>query len=102
MRQLLVVIFVAGCGLYTHGGEDDVCLPTPAVPAELFRDPSTGVCQAFGGGSCGPCGPCAETGVALPDWAMCGGACDALDETQCLAQSGCHAAYTENPAADQL
>ncbi len=99
------MILLTGCGLYTHGGGDDICLEgTPgAVPALELRDPSTGVCQAFGGGGgCGTCQPCAAVGTVEPDWAMCGGACEALDETHCLAQAGCHAAYTENPAADQL
>lgn len=66
-----------------------------------YRDPATGQCQSFGNPyPCdNQCGPCPGYADVLPDWGMCGGACDGLSETQCLATADCHAAYQDDSAA---
>jgi hypothetical protein len=108
MRSWLVLgsLLVAGCNLY-FGGDDQP--PPPCnygddIYEPLLRNPQTGECESFGwgGGTCSDQCPCPGTanggavksGVAMPDWASCGGACDALDEKTCLATAGCHAEYT--------
>jgi hypothetical protein len=65
----------------------------------LYRDPATGQCESFGQPCDTSCGQlCPGYGLA-PDWATCGGACDSLTETQCLATPSCHAAYQDDSAA---
>ncbi len=105
MRSLVCLIVLAGCF-----GDSHSCPQYGVVakePAQIYRDPSTGQCEAIntggGGYPCDPqCGPCAEpagaAGEALPDWASCNGPCTALDEQQCLASTSCHAAYLASPS----
>jgi len=83
------------------GGDDvqnDDCM-TVAVPASAYyRDPSNGACINEGGGSACGCGePCVGTapGGTYAIWGACNTTCDALDETTCIATTGCHAAYVE-------
>jgi hypothetical protein len=89
-----VVILLAGCGLYWN----DPPPPPPACAGTGFsggsdgidlRDPDTGQCVDYSTGDCG-CLPC---GVDAPNWAECNGRCETLDESSCLAEPGCHAAY---------
>ena len=83
MRAALIALVLAGCT--STGGDDQICAATPGVAISL-RDPSTGQCEAFDTGGC--------RGIPVPDWAECGGACDALDEPTCLATAHCRAVYT--------
>jgi hypothetical protein len=72
-----------------------------AIADIQYRDPATGQCQSFGNPyPCdNQCGPCPGYADVLPDWGMCGGACDGLSETQCLATADCHATYQDDSAA---
>ena len=101
---ILLITLLAGCDLYTHGG-DDVCTTNgygADAPAYQQRDPSTGICTYYGGGG-GNCtydsnGCCQyyETPVAVPaPGSYCSGACEGLDENTCSTTYGCHAAYEE-------
>ncbi len=71
------------------------------IASPELRNPDSGQCEPFytgGGGGCDACGSCydAPTGAESPpppDWAQCYGACESLDESACLAASGCRAAY---------
>lgn len=78
---------------------DDQCLYDRAgagapIASQEYRDPVTGTCQSFGGYDCSdPCAPCPATGAALPDWAMCYGACEGLGESACKATPSCRAIY---------
>jgi hypothetical protein len=84
MRAALVAIAVAGCTT-TGGGDDQQICADPEVAISL-RDPSTGVCEAFDTSTC--------RGIPFPDWASCGGTCDSLGESDCLATAHCRAVYT--------
>ncbi len=102
MRHFWLVALVAGC-VIDHP-KPPPCEFAAAIPAQQLRDPSSGQCVSFGGGM--PCDPacgqeCPGVG-AEPDWATCGGVCDALDEAQCLASTTCHAAYQDDSAAQPV
>lgn len=96
--RALALAFVITTGCI---GGDDSCqyyATGDLAPAYELRDPTTGVCQPFGGGgTCNdPCNPCPATGatdIAQPDWAMCYGSCEGLDESTCKATSACRAVY---------
>jgi hypothetical protein len=96
MRKLALLLALStGCALYLPGQtEDDTCGPGGVlISASQLRDPSTGTCESFPNGV--PCGCnqiCAP--AAFPDWSICSGACDTLDETACLNAPGCRTAYT--------
>src|SRR5512146_2834941 len=96
MKHVAVLLLVLG-GCFTD--PPPRCLATGAAEiADIqYRNPANGQCQSFGQPCDNSCGLC--PGVALPDWAMCGGACDSLTETQCLATPSCHAAYQDDSAA---
>jgi hypothetical protein len=105
-RLILLCILASGCGLYWGDDKQDDCVYNGGTAGEGApqgqRDPSTGICDynyGGGGGYCdGSCGPCPEAGGAdIParDWGSCNTACDALDESTCIATSGCHAAYLD-------
>ena len=67
-----------------------------AIAEQQYRDPQSGVCQSFGYGCDPVCGyDCPATGApeAQPDWAMCYGACEGLDEAACKTTSACRAVY---------
>ncbi len=111
MRRLVaVLVLLSGCDLYWGGNSgDDICESdscgcglggTKEVPvglAQQHRNPDTGNCEDVGWGGCSdPCLPCAALVPPQQDWGVCGGSCDLLDESACLAATGCHAAYTEN------
>src|SRR5262245_40123152 len=98
------VTLLAGCGIYLD--DDDPCentyLDEPGI-AVGQRNPETGVCEYLGGGPYPPCdskcGPCVypageSGGSAMPSWGYCESQCTALDESTCLAASGCRAVYT--------
>jgi hypothetical protein len=75
---------------------------TPVADVQ-YRDPQSGQCESLGGYPCDPacgqlCPPTAGDGVAQ-DWGLCDGACEALDEAQCLASTSCHATYQDDSAA---
>jgi hypothetical protein len=99
MRTVAVLLVVGGC-LYTDPSPPPPCeYAGEAAPAQELRDPQTGQCEAYGP----PCDPacgqaCPETAaIAEPDWASCGGSCESLTESQCLASPTCHAAYSDTP-----
>jgi len=98
MRTVALLLVVTGC-LYTDNPPPPPpCAVAEQAPAQELRDPATGQCESFGY----PCDPacgqqCPATGIAEPDWGSCGGACEALTETQCLASSTCHATYQDSP-----
>lgn len=104
MRTLLACLVAVtsstGCLFYfDKDDKDDRCLATPegAIAAEEFRDPNTGLCQPFGGGSCNDaCGPCPGAAEALPDWGSCWSGCEGLEEDTCQLTAGCRAAYTNS------
>ena len=84
MRALvLALIATAGC-FSGPGTGDDIC-PATAIATQGLRDPSNGTCEGFGGGC---------RGIADPDWAVCGGACEAKGEADCRGTAGCRAIYT--------
>ena len=110
MRRLTVALLalvapLSACTL-VFGGDDEPCnggsggaLP----PAPALRNPDTLTCDTFGGGggycdpACGPCpladGTANDALIAIPTWAQCGHACEALDEGSCIAAPGCRATY---------
>ena len=108
MRSLVVLIALtcSGCLLFFddggRGGDDDCLVPAGdprpealSEPAPL-RNPETLTCDSFGGGCRPECGPCPlgegeprEPQAPIPSWGLCGGTCDALDETACSANAGC-------------
>jgi len=91
----LFLVLVGGC--FT---DNKPCLQNTAGIADIsYRNPATGQCQSFGQPCDTSCGQLCPAGVALPDWGVCGGACDALAETQCLATPNCHASYQDDSAA---
>jgi hypothetical protein len=88
MRAAVALVLLAGCSLYfdhSGGGGDDACL---GPPAQELRDPTTGQCQAFGGG-------CGINDPLVPDWATCGGACEGLDQTSCGLTAGCREIFAD-------
>jgi hypothetical protein len=107
----VLVILLSGCDLY-FGGDDDPCEydyatggTKPDIAAQEVRNPETGVCEYGGGGGwgcddrCGPC-PAYEDSTPVQDWGACYGKCYGFGETACMAQTGCYAAYLDDPAAD--
>lgn len=107
MRSLLVPVLVllAGCDLYFDGDDDDTpCLETPPIAPLELRNPDNGQCQPFGGFPCdGTCGPCAEAAAdqAQPDWGVCYGGCDFLDEASCSVDPSCRVVYDANSNVDE-
>jgi len=118
-RLACLLILLGGCDLYWGGGNgDDVCYGGGYdYAAYEQRNPDTGQCETTGPDGCYDyCGPCALAGTAEPgttdagtaggapaadyNWGMCYGACSGLDESSCLATSGCHAAYLEDGGVD--
>lgn len=114
MRSLaLVTVLLAGCNLFFDDDDNPPCLAQPNTkggaegfaPQELLRNPDTGNCEGFGGGTCDDrCGPCPATDIAQPDWGSCFSQCEGLAETDCIKQAGCFAAYDEltNPTRSQF
>ncbi|HVK87572.1 MAG TPA: hypothetical protein VM513_25820 [Kofleriaceae bacterium] len=103
MRRLLPLLLVlAGCDVYFGDGGDDVMCGGTRVegyPSYQLRDPTTGTCEEWGGGSycdssCGECPPIANE--PYPAWGECYSDCTGLAEEACLASSGCQAAYAED------
>lgn len=92
---LAAVGLLAGCDLYFGGGGDDCAFAD--IAAFDLRNPQTGQCESLGSPGCG-CGVC--TGTAIPDWGSCFSPCESLDETTCIAMSGCRAAYDANSTID--
>lgn len=95
MRAAAVLLLLSGCTLYFGDDgstpDDDACL---GPPAQELRDPNSGQCQAFGGG----CGP---SGALIPDWAVCGSACEGLDQTSCGLTAGCREIFSDEcPTCD--
>jgi hypothetical protein len=109
---------LAGCNLYFSGGDDDPPCDDwggggLGQPAELLRNPETGVCEAFGvdwptpcDGTCGPCAgtsgggdssgaPAEDSAERAPNpgWGACESICTGLDEDSCLATDGCRGIY---------
>lgn len=69
-------------------------------PAQQIRNPQTGQCESYGPDpyycdeECGPCPDYATGDVqALPSWAVCGGICEGLAESDCLGTVACRAIY---------
>ena len=92
---LAVLVTLSGCF-----DDDTKCLPydrAAEIAAYELRDPVTGTCQDYGGGTCdSSCGPCplSDQGAqALPDWAQCWARCEGLDESTCKGTSGCRAIF---------
>ena len=112
MLRLACIVSLAlasgACTLHFGGGDDggdDSCPPTeadeaPGAPLEL-RDPSTLLCESFGGGGGGYCDdrcPCAlddaeSDPVPIPSWGYCYSPCDGLTEDTCRLASECRAVY---------
>lgn len=91
---IAVLVPVAGCSIYFGDDTGDDCQGAiegdTAYPGPGYRNPETGTCEAWGGGGCYDSGGGAQ---AEPDWAVCDGSCEALDEVSCLAAAECRAAY---------
>lgn len=115
MRASLFVALItltatqSGCALYFDDDDPDPCVDFGGgaeVPAVGQRNPQTGVCEYFGGGSfpCDPeCGPCPggpESDQAQPSWGYCESECSFLDETTCQETSGCRAVYIDHCTDD--
>jgi hypothetical protein len=94
MRRLVwlaTALAIPACNLYFGGGgADDVCSPPATVEQ---RDPGTGDCYMQP--NCG-CGQTCPGPVFSGPVFYCQGACDNLDEAQCLASSSCHAQYNSS------
>ena len=110
---VLVITLLAGCDLYwSHSGDDVVCPVygggAEGVPAQDYRDPTTGICNYYdnGGGGCtydsnGCCQYYPSAGGALaPSYSgsTCDGSCEALGESDCVNTYGCHAEYGQQYA----
>ena len=111
LRRAWAIVILGACSLYGSNPDAPVCNGvgggTIAIPQGI--DPQTGECEQSGptpSWPCDPaCGPCAEQGYSpgsdtppttTQDWAPCSGACEQLDEAQCLASTACHTAYLTN------
>jgi len=92
MRFVVVAVVLAAC----TSSSTEKCAE-PGFADTGLRDPATGACQPTTAPCDTACGPCPGTGGEEVDWATCTGACEALTETQCLATTGCHAAYQDDP-----
>jgi hypothetical protein len=107
MRSLagiaVALVALGGCNLYFGNGDDVQCRwGADDVATIELRDPSTGVCQPFGGGGCiDSCSPCADiTAIPAQDWGSCFSQCESLDESSCMATAGCRVAYTNSALDD--
>lgn len=85
MRAALLLLVAPACIFSGGGMADDVCPLAADISTAPLRDPSTGTCESFGGGC---------RGIPYPDWAVCGGSCDALGEAACKDTPACRAIYT--------
>lgn len=109
----LCAIWLAGCALYPGKpgpGDDHCAVAFEQAPVEQLLDPSTLVCNNFGGGglpcdpSCGPCPVAKEPVQAVPSWGFCSSQCTGLDEAMCATTPGCRIAldwnlyYTNQPS----
>ena len=98
MRAVPLIAVLAGC-LYSSDKPPPCQYGVAKAPAQpALRDPANGQCEV----QSYPCDPacgqtCAGVAIANPDWATCGGACESLNEAQCLATPTCHAAYQDSP-----
>jgi hypothetical protein len=111
MRSVaLVTLLLAGCNLFFDDDKDPPCYDVAngkgAPIADLqYRNPETGQCESFGNPyPCDDrCGPCPATGEdqAIPDWGSCYSQCEGLAENDCIAATGCFAAYTDFPTQDR-
>lgn len=103
----LPLALAASTGCTFSFGDDDPCdrLLEDIAPAELLRNPVTGLCESPGGGP-GPCDvvPLADEApgapLFFPDWASCSSGCEGLDESTCQLSDGCRAAYRDPCDAD--
>lgn len=96
MRIVALLALVSGCALYwndpTPPPEPPICTQAGGGGAGLqYRNPQTGECMYIDND---PCGTGSATGTFV-DWPACMGPCDQLKEADCLAESGCHAAYVD-------
>jgi hypothetical protein len=104
--SVLLVLPLAGCGLYFGGGDDGDDAPCVfndlgAVAAQ-YRDPSTGTCVGGSWEDCDEkCGNCPATGEldGYIDMGSCQSACSGLDQATCEATSGCYAAIYDDGTA---
>ena len=104
----LTTLSLAGCDVWWT----DDCEPryydrTGAAeePSQQLRNPETGQCESYGPDpyycdeECGPCPDYATGDVqALPGWAVCGGVCEGLAESDCVGTVGCRAIYADAEA----
>ncbi len=98
---LACLILVTGCDLYFTGDDDPPCALADVAPAQLLRDPVTGLCHGFGSGGCpAECGPCEADIIAEPDWGSCNAGCEAFDSETCLDVPGCRAVFVSNVEDD--
>lgn len=101
MRRTICLVALLGlslpqAGCFLYGSDDDCNYGGGGGIADYsLRNPVSGLCESFGGTVDGDgCGSYADMEpIAIPDWGECYGYCDRLDETSCLATSGCRAAY---------
>ncbi len=96
----LALASLPACTIYWGDGDDDVICPAGAVadqeglaaPIAGQVNPFTLECQYFGGG--GGCqGAPAEDIAQPPTWGFCESQCTGLEESACIATSGCRTAY---------
>jgi hypothetical protein len=114
-KHALIATAISALTLTAAGCEDE-CEPVnydlaDPAPAPDYRNPQSGLCEAFWGGGGGgggtgcddiPYGAAAEADQALPDWAQCYISCEGLEEDTCLATSGCRASYESNCGPNEL
>jgi len=102
MRRLICLAALVGlsvpqAGCFLYGSDDDDCVygGGGGIADYELRNPDTGLCEWFGGSVDGDecMGYADMEQVPYPDWGECYGYCAGLDETTCLAASGCRAAY---------
>ena len=112
LLALALSIPVASACIYDT---DDPCVDTPnsRVPADPIppvRNPYSGQCETWGGGGGGGGGgTCGEYEVQgdeagqrapMPDWGLCYGYCETLNEDECLVDAQCRASYLSIDTAD--
>jgi hypothetical protein len=90
---------LGGCGLYWNngGGEDDVCNggAAPPQPAQSYRDPQTGQCEAVPTPDCGVCECAGVAEPANPGWATCPSSCSGLGQIACEETGSCQAEFLD-------
>lgn len=103
----LMVLAMAGCFEDDDCEEVPVGTGAPEVDSPGYRNPDTGTCDYIGPGPGGGGGNCGDFGgsdlaepAPLPDYAICFGGCEGLDEATCTETPSCRAIYVSDCPAN--